>query len=50
MREFLEELIQDLHEMNHHKKIEFLERKLTKNLDENSYSELIKLKSQLNRD
>ena len=50
VREFLEELIQDLHEMNHHKKIEFLERKLTKNLDENSYSELIKLKSQLNRD
>ena len=50
VREFLEELIQDLHEMNHHKKIEFLERKLTKNLDENSYSELVKLKSQLNRE
>ena len=32
------------------KKIESLEKKLINNLDENSYSELIKLKSQLNRD
>ena len=49
-KEFLEELIQDLYDMNQLKKIEFLERKLTKNMDENSYSELVKLKSQLNRD
>ena len=36
--------------MNHLKKIEFLESKVAKNLDETSYSELIKLKTQLNRD
>ena len=45
---FLNELIQELREMNHLKKIEVLESKAAKNLDENSYSELIKLKSQLN--
>ena len=32
------------------RKIESLEQKLINNLDENSFSELIKLKSQLNRD
>ena len=32
------------------RKIESLEQKLINNLDENSYSELIKLKSQLNRE
>ena len=31
-------------------KIENLEKKLANNLDENSFSELIKLKNQLNRD
>ena len=35
---------------NNLKKIESLEQRLINNLDENSYSELIKLKSQLNRD
>ena len=35
---------------NQPKKIESLEQKLINNLDENSYSELIKLKSQLNRE
>ena len=35
--------------MNHLKQIEFLEKKVAKNLDETSYSELVKLKSQLNR-
>ena len=44
------ELIHDLKEQNNLKKIESLEKKLINNLDENSYSELIKLKSQLNRD
>ena len=39
----------ELREMNQLKKIEYLENKLAKNLDEGSYSELIKLKSQLNR-
>ena len=46
----LDELIQDHKEQSNLKKIESLEQKLINNLDENSYSELIKLKSQLNRD
>ena len=49
-KEFLEELLEDLNEMRQLKKIEFLERKFTENMDENSYSELVKLKSQLNRE
>ena len=48
--EFLNELISELKELNNLKKIESLEKKLINNLDENSYSELIKLKSQINRD
>ena len=48
--ELLNELIMELKELNNLKKIESLEKKLINNLDENSYSELIKLKSQLNRD
>jgi DNA primase len=47
--ETLIDLIAELKEMNHLKQIEFLENKVAKNLDESSYSELIKLKSQLNR-
>ncbi len=46
----LTDLILDHKEQNNLKKIESLEQKLINNLDENSYSELIKLKSQLNRD
>ena len=46
----LDELIEDHKEQSNLKKIESLEQKLINNLDENSYSELIKLKSQLNRD
>jgi DNA primase len=46
--ETLNDLISELREMNHLKKIEFLENKVAKDLDEGSYSELIKLKSQLN--
>ena len=46
----LEELIKDHKEQSNLKKLESLEQKLINNLDENSYSELIKLKSQLNRD
>ena len=46
----LDELIEDYREQNNLKKIESLEQKLINNLDESSYSELIKLKSQLNRD
>jgi len=47
--EILNDLIGELKEMNHLQKIEFLENKVAKNLDESSYSELIKLKSELNR-
>ena len=46
----LEELIEEHKEQTNLKKIESLEQKLINNLDESSYSELIKLKSQLNRD
>ena len=48
--EFLDELILDFKEQNNLKKIESLEKKLIDNLDESSYTELIELKSQLNRD
>ena len=48
--DMLEELIQDHTDQSNLKKIESLEKKLINNLDENSYSELIKLKSQLNRE
>mgnify|MGYP002025011302 CR=1 FL=1 len=40
----------NLDELNNLKKIESLEKELINNLDENSYSELIKLKSQVNRE
>jgi len=48
--ELLTELLIELKELNNLKKIESLEKELIKNLDENSYSELIKLKNQLNRE
>jgi len=48
--ELLNELVLSFKEQNNLKKIESLEKKLINNLDENSYSELIKLKSQLNRE
>tara|TARA_A100001015_G_C14942436_1_gene693138 strand:+ start:209 stop:592 length:384 start_codon:yes stop_codon:yes gene_type:complete len=46
----LKELTDDHREQGNLKKIETLEQELINNLDESSYSELIKLKSQLNRD
>jgi DNA primase len=46
----LDELIEEHKEQSNLRKIESLEQKLINNLDENSYSELIKLKSQLNRE
>ena len=46
----LGELLNELKELNHLKKIENLEHKLSENLDESSYSELIKLKNELNRE
>ena len=48
--ELIDEFIIELREQNNLKKIESLEKKLVNNLDENSFSELIKLKSQLNRE
>ena len=48
--ELLNELMAELKELNNLKKIESLEKKLINNLDENSYSELIKLKNQINRE
>ena len=48
--ELLAELLAELKELNNLKKIESLEKELINNLDENSYSELIKLKSELNRE
>ena len=48
--EFLDELIQDHKDQSNLKKIESLEKELMNNLDENSYSELIRLKSQYNRE
>jgi len=48
--EMLNDLIEELKEMNHLKQIQLLETKVAKNLNESSYLELIKLKSQLNRE
>ncbi len=45
-----EDLLKDHREQSNLRKIESLEQKLINNLDENSYSELIKLKNQLNRE
>jgi DNA primase len=50
IEDLLSDLINDHREQSNLKKIESLENKLINNLDENSYSELIKLKSQLNRE
>ncbi len=46
----LNELLLELKELNEQKKIESLEKRLINNLDENSFSELVKLKNQLNRE
>ncbi len=46
----LDELIIDFKTQTNLRKIESLEKKLVNNLDETSYTELIELKSQLNRD
>ena len=48
--ELLDELILEHKEQSNLKKIESLEQKLINNLDEGSYSELVKLKNQINRD
>ena len=48
--ELLGELLKEFEELKNQKKIESLEKDLVNNLDENSFSELIKLKSQINRE
>ena len=48
--ELLNDLLIELEGLNNLRKIESLEKELINNLDENSYSELIKLKSQVNRE
>ncbi len=48
--ELLSELLIEFQELKNQKKIESLEKDLVNNLDENSFSELIKLKSQINRE
>jgi DNA primase len=48
--QLLDDLLEDFKEVNKLKKIEYLESEFAKNLDENSFSELIKLKNQINSD
>ena len=48
--EMFNELLLELKKIKKMKKIESFESELINNFDENSYSELIELKSQLNRD
>ena len=50
IQDLLNDLISEFKELNNLKKIESLEKKLINNLDESSFSELIKLKNQLNRE
>ena len=46
----IDELISDYNKEFQQKKIESFEKKLLENFDENAYSELVKLKSQINRE
>ena len=48
--ELLNEILKELNDIKFSKKIENLENKLIEKFDEKSYSDLIKLKSQLNSD
>ncbi len=48
--DLLNEILIELKDLHNLRKIESLEKDLANNLDENSYSELIKLKNQLNRE
>ena len=50
IKELFEDFINDLRENQNKKKIESLENKLINNMEEKAYSELLKLKSQINRD
>ena len=50
IEEILKDLIKSLKEIIRQKKIESFESKLINNLDESSFNEFIKLKTQINRD
>ena len=48
--ELLNEILKELNEIKFSKKIENLEKKLMENFDEKSYSDLMELKSQINKE
>ena len=50
IRELFGDFTNDLLETQNKKKIESLEKKLINNMEEQAFSELLKLKSQINRD
>ena len=50
IKELFEDFTNDLHESQNKKKIESLEKKLINNMEETAYTELLKLKSQINRE
>ena len=50
IKELFEDFINDLLESQNKKKVESLENKLINNMEEKAYSELLKLKSQINRE
>ena len=50
IKELFEDFTNDLTETKNKKKIESLEKKLINNMEEQAFSELLKLKSQINRE
>ena len=48
--EMLNEILKELNEIKFSKKIDNLEKKLIKEFDEKSYSDLLELKSQINKE
>ena len=48
--ELLNEILKELNDIKFSKKIENLENKLIEKFDEKSYSDLIKLKNQINKE
>ena len=50
INEVFYDILTELENFENNKKLESLEKKLINNMDENVYSELLKLKSQINRD
>ena len=50
IKELFEDFTNDLLETQNKKKIESLEKKLINNMEEKAFTELLKLKSQINRE